>query len=73
MKEFSKSDIVIAGRMHALILAKISGCEAVPWLISKKIVVFSTEYLSVNTSILRQQIDYVINILISQFDKEELI
>jgi polysaccharide pyruvyl transferase WcaK-like protein len=63
MDDLSRSDVVIAGRMHALILAKICGCEAVPWLISKKIEVFSTEYLSVDAEYLHQQIDFVIDAL----------
>lgn len=45
MGVFSNSDVVIAGRMHGLILAQICGCIVVPWIVSKKIQIFVSEYL----------------------------
>ncbi|MCY1548662.1 hypothetical protein D9M68_847860 [compost metagenome] len=63
MEELSKSDVVVAGRMHALILAKICGCEAIPWVISKKIEIFSKEYLSRDVKYLHGLVDATVDSL----------
>lgn len=63
MDELSRSDIVVAGRMHALILAEICGCEAIPWVVSKKIEMFAAEYLSCDAKYLREEIDSAVNSL----------
>lgn len=63
MDELSRSDVVVAGRMHALILAKICGCEAIPWVISKKIEIFSAEYLSFDVKCLHEKIDSAVDSL----------
>lgn len=63
MDELSKSDIVVAGRMHALILAKICGCEAIPWVISKKIEIFAAEYLPFDAKYLHEKIDSAVDSL----------
>lgn len=63
MDDLSKSDVVVAGRMHALILAKICGCEAIPWVISKKIEIFVAEYLSFDAKYFHEKIDSAIDSL----------
>ncbi|QNG99597.1 polysaccharide pyruvyl transferase family protein [Pseudomonas sediminis] len=47
-------EFVIAGRMHALILAHVQGCMLRPWIISRKIEIFSHEYLASSPADLRQ-------------------
>ncbi|WP_167369180.1 polysaccharide pyruvyl transferase family protein [Phytopseudomonas punonensis] len=63
MDELSKADIVIAGRMHALILAEICGCKALPWIVSKKIEIFAAEYLSCDARCLREEISSTVDSL----------
>lgn len=60
MDAFSESDVVVAGRMHALILAKVCGCELVPWVLSKKIERFAHEYLILEPALLKQEIESVV-------------
>lgn len=50
---FSKVEIVLSGRMHALILGHVSGCKLHPWVLSKKIKMFVDEYLSKSPRVLK--------------------
>lgn len=40
----AKSNLVISGRMHSLILGKVEGCNLKPWVISKKVENFVLDY-----------------------------
>ena len=53
----SSSELVVAGRMHALILAHISGAKPCPYYISKKIETFSSEYLSKDLDQINSEIE----------------
>lgn len=61
MTDLNLSDLVIAGRMHALILAQVCNCEIVPWIISKKIEIFAQEYLCKEIQHLREQLNETLN------------
>lgn len=43
-KILSEAQLVFSGRMHSLILAKIEGCKVEPWVISKKIAFYLSDY-----------------------------
>lgn len=45
INEISKAAIVISQRMHALIIARVYGCEVIPIIISDKIKAFKEQYL----------------------------
>mgnify|MGYP000427157524 CR=1 FL=1 len=65
LDNFAGSDVVVAGRMHGLILAIICGCEVKPWMISKKIENFSNDYLSLHSKTLYGEIEVVIDSILS--------
>lgn len=50
-KEIAKSKVVVAGRMHALIIGYIYGCKITPFKTSEKIGTFENEYLHSNVCI----------------------
>lgn len=66
ISDLSLSELVIAGRMHALILAQICNCEIVPWIISKKIEMFAEEYLFEKVSHLREQLNEITDEIIGE-------
>jgi polysaccharide pyruvyl transferase WcaK-like protein len=57
IKLASEADVVVAGRMHALILAQIAGATPVPYIISKKIASFSEENLRDKPSELKKKLE----------------
>ena len=42
---FSDSEVIITGRMHAMIIAMLCGCKIIPIRVSEKINTFEKEYL----------------------------
>lgn len=50
-EEIAKSEVVVAGRMHALIIGYIYGCKIIPFETSEKIETFENEYLRSNVCI----------------------
>ncbi|AZO83652.1 hypothetical protein BOO88_10775 [Stutzerimonas stutzeri] len=53
----SEADILVAGRMHALILAQIAGATPIPYMISKKIASFSEENLRDNPNEIKNKLE----------------
>jgi polysaccharide pyruvyl transferase WcaK-like protein len=66
IKELSMCDVVVSGRMHALILGNINGCEVKSWEVSNKIKTFCKEYLSEDVTVLRHRTRGIVDNLISR-------
>jgi len=45
-REIAKSEVVVSGRMHALVIGYCYGCKVVPYITSAKIKAFEDEYLA---------------------------
>lgn len=65
IKLASEADIVVAGRMHALILAQIAGATPIPYIISKKIASFSEENLRDKPSELKEKLEATLTEILS--------
>jgi len=65
-KEIAKSQVVVSGRMHALIIGYCYGCKVFPYRTSSKIDAFKEEYINSRTSLnevqkqIRRTIDEVV-------------
>jgi polysaccharide pyruvyl transferase WcaK-like protein len=57
-REITKSEVVVAARMHALIIGYAYGCKVIPYRTSEKIKTFEKEY--VNSSICLNELQRLI-------------
>ena len=61
----TENDIVIAGRMHALILFQLCGATILPFNVSSKIVTYEQEYMSKDVDELREELCAIANDILS--------
>ena len=59
--QVSLCNSLTTGRMHGLILAQISGIEPIPYLVNKKVEVFSSEYINKPVELIVANIDSVLD------------
>lgn len=45
-REIAKTEVVVSGRMHALIIGYVYGCKLIPYVVSEKIKTFEEEYIN---------------------------